>query len=341
MRLYIITLTAVLIVFSVSLFGSAFLFKSSIENTVGKALFLEALVKRLNSIPAEEEFPVDSEETRVVFVGDIMLDRGVALQIRRNGEDFRFPFLRIADWLNEAEIVFGNLEGPVSDRGRDAGGLYSFRFNPGVIEGLAFAGFDVLSIANNHIWDWGRDALTDTVSFLDEKGIKTVGAGKDSEEANRPAVLETNGTRIGFLAYTNLYPDGLVARGNYPGVSDLGKAVAAVEALKKETDIVVVSIHWGEEYQSRSNRTQQELGRSIIETGADLVIGHHPHVVQEVERYKDGWIVYSLGNFIFDQGFSEETMRGLAAEAVIKDRRIVGLNLYRVKLNEHFQPALE
>ena len=105
-------------------------------------------------------------------------------------------------------------------------------------------------------------------------------------------------------------------------------------------DIIIVSMHWGEEYQLRSNKKQQEIGRALVEAGTDIIIGHHPHVIQEIERYKNGWIAYSLGNFIFDQNFSKETMEGLMLKAIIQDKKIVEIEPVEIKINSSFQPEI-
>jgi len=150
----------------------------------------------------------------MLFVGDIMLDRSVRRQIEK-AQDPLYPFVRIADTLRAADLTFGNLEGPVSSRGTNQGSIYSFRFEPvGTINALTYAGFDVVSSANNHIWDWGSEALSDTFTHLDEAGIGHTGAGRNYEEANGPffATLgdpsagSGQAIKIALLAFTNLYP---------------------------------------------------------------------------------------------------------------------------------------
>lgn len=286
------------------------------------------------SAPAKEDYTM-------LFVGDMMFDREVKAQILRE-QDPLYPFMRIADTLRSADIAFGNLEGPISDRGTNQGSKYSFRFEPvGTVHALSFAGFDVVSIANNHIWDWGRQALTDTVQHLNPAGIGHVGAGRNEAEANAPFIAQLNTTRIAFLGYTTLYPRSLEAGEDYPGVSAYRASSTAqqISELKGSgADIIVVSFHWGDEYATSSNQTQQEIARGLIDAGADLVIGHHPHVVQEVEKYKDGWIIYSLGNFVFDQFFSPETMSGFMAQARIADDRVKTVEQIPIKLTPTFQP---
>lgn len=288
--------------------------------------------------------PINEGEVRtLLFVGDIMLDRSVRKQIERE-QDPLYPFVRIADTIRTADVAFANLEGPISDRGTNQGSIYSFRFEPvGTKHSLSFAGFDVVSLANNHIWDWGVDALTDTVRHLDEAGIGHVGAGRTSVEANTPFVTQVGDTKIAMLGYTNLYPRSLEATDNQPGVSSfrVASATEQIESLKAAgTDIVIVSFHWGVEYEMHSTSSQQVIARALVDAGADLIIGHHPHAIQEVEEYQGKYIVYSLGNFVFDQNLSRFTMKGLMVRASVKDKKIEGLEQIPIQLTPTFQPYI-
>jgi len=280
---------------------------------------------------------VQSEPVEILFVGDVMLSRQVGKVMERE-QNYKYPFLRVASILQEADIVFGNLEGPISSRGYDAGSEYSFRGDPRVVEGLSFAGFDVMSLANNHIWDWGAEAIDDTISILSDNGIATVGAGNDFNEANSPSIIDLDDTSVGFLSYTTLYPEGLKATKEGAGVSNIDLALQKVAELAENVDVVIVSLHWGEEYELLSNESQQKLSRSLIDVGADIIVGHHPHVTQEVERYKNGWILYSLGNFVFDQTFSEDTRTGMVAQATINGD-VIELSTKRIYISETFQPV--
>lgn len=284
---------------------------------------------------------VELKGASLLFVGDIMLARNVGRKTEESG-DYRYPFLESVNILREADLTFGNLEGPISARGTDQGSQYSFRADPKVIEGLTFAGFDVLSIANNHIWDWGRDALSDTVILLQENGIEVVGAGRNYEEANRPVIKKIGTSSLVFLAYTDLYPNSLDATEQTPGISSfsMGSVQDLINQLRDGVDIIVISLHWGEEYADEPSPAQRTLARSFIDAGADLVVGHHPHVVQEMEAYKNGWIAYSLGNFVFDQNFSAETMEGLAVRVNIRGGNIVGVEQLPVRISDSFQPAV-
>ncbi len=288
-----------------------------------------------------EDYPETSEEKIILgFVGDIMLDRGVLLHAEKN-EDPTFPFLKVKERLQKPDILFGNLESMISDKGSDQGGAYSFRAPPKMMEGLILADFDLLSVANNHSFDWGGEAFADTVERLSQAGIKAVGGGL---EAYSPVFVESGTQTIAYLGYTTLGAPGWVPTEAVPGVAmydDERMKQGIAEAEQAEADIIVVSIHYGIEYQPIQSPEQERISRLAIDEGADLVIGHHPHVIQPVEEYEGGIIAYSLGNFIFDQGFSEETMEGLLLEVEIMDGEIVGWEKEVIPMNQQFQPVPE
>ena len=278
--------------------------------------------------------------TNILFVGDIMLGRGVAGRLEEHGgppESFAY----VRDTFAVYDYVVANLEGPVSDRGTNVGSKYSFRFPSAAASWVADAGIDLVSTANNHAWDYGRVALCDTHEHLGDSGVASVGAGCTEAAANTPHEVMLGDSRFLFLGYTNLYPSGLTARGETPGVSnlDLERIVSMVKEFRAAgPGIVVALMHWGEEYETRSHPIQQRWAYDLIDLGVDLVIGHHPHVTQEIERYADGWIVYSLGNFIFDQYFSEETMRGFGVAFRVKSNRVLSFSVLPYELTNLYQP---
>jgi len=299
------------------------------------------------SISYSSEIILPEKKTiSVVLVGDIMLDRGVEYMIEKyGGGDFKFPFSKIADYLNKADIVFGNLEGPISDKGEKVGSIYSFRAEPEAIEGLKFAGFDILSLANNHAFDYGRAALEDTLIRMENAGINCVGAGLDTTETYSGIIKEIDGVKIGFLAYTNLGPETWKAGENNSGISwipesDFEKVKEDIKLAKEKTDILIVSLHTGEEYQKEPNQFQIEFSKMAIDAGADLVVGHHPHVIQKNEQYQNGYIFYSLGNFVFDQSFSEETMKGQIVEVLIENKKTKEVISIEIRINGYFQPKI-
>jgi len=294
----------------------------------------------------EQENSNNSEIT-LFFVGDIMLDRGVEYNIDKYGNgDFRFPFLKITEEIKKSDVLFANLEGPISDRGIKVGSIYSFRFDPKAVEGLIYAGFDVLSLANNHMLDYQRIALEDTMRILEENNIDYIGAGFNKEEAFSLKIREVRDVKIGFLAYTNLGPQNWRARNENSGMAwinenDIDEIYEYIKKAKKEADVLIVSLHSGEEYEENPTPFQISFAENCIDNGADLVVGHHSHILQEIKKYKDGWIAYSLGNFIFDQAFSEETMESIILKVVIGDKKIKEVSSEKIKINKYFQPYLE
>jgi len=298
---------------------------------------------------ASQTFLKRERPITLIFVGDIMLDRGVEWAIQKYGQgDWKFPFLKISGDLRGADILFGNLEGPISDKGVRVGSIYSFRNDPKAIEGLEFTGFDILSVANNHIFDYGRLAMEDTFLKLREAKIDYVGGGFNEKEAYSPVIKDLNSStssgqaRIAFLAYTNLGTSYWSAKGEKSGIAWLTeeKLKEGIKKAKDEADLVIVSMHFGEEYKISSNAEQKYFVHLAIDSGADLVIGHHSHVVQEIEKYKEKYIAYSLGNFVFDQSFSEETMKGLLLKVLVENGKIKEVIPIEIKINQFFQPEI-
>ncbi len=292
------------------------------------------------------------EPIEIILAGDIMLDRGVEYMINKYGgptddgyPDFKFPFLKIADEFKNADIVFGNLEGPISDKGTKVGSIYSFRANPAAIEGLSFAGFNVLSLANNHAFDYGRQALEDTFLRLKTAGINYIGAGFNASEAGASIVKTVKGTKIGFLAYTNLGSPYWQATENNSGINWIDNSLLEsvkqnITEAKKLVDVLIVSLHAGEEYKNEPEPSQIDFAKMVIDAGADVVVGSHPHVVQPSERSGDGYIFYSLGNFIFDQSFSTETMQGEIVKIKIQNKKIKEAIPVNIKIDQNFQPEI-
>ena len=237
-------------------------------------------------------------------------------------------------------IINAAREHDIADKKR--GSIYSSRAKPQAVQGLKFAGFDILSVVNNHILDWGRVALIDTLDILKTNGIASAGAGRNYAEANEPAIINFEDTRIAFFAYTNLVSKSFSATKDSAGISffDLERVKKSIAETRAETDIIIVSLHWGEEYKTKASDFQKKLAHELIDAGADLIIGHHPHVAQEVEQYRGKRIAYSLGNFVFDQNFSEDTRRGLMLKVTVQDEKISTVQPISIKFSPTFQPEL-
>jgi len=249
----------------------------------------------------------------LIATGDVMLGRSVA--------DEPDPLGAVAPWLASADLTLGNLECVVREAGAARPGPYRLRASVAATAALRAAGFDLLSLANNHALDYGPDGLAETAARLREAGITPVGAGPDAAAAAQPVIREVSGVRLAFLAF-NAVPDpedtpdeaGWTLAGWDPASSP-----AAIAAARQEADAVIVSIHWGYEYDLRSDPAQCDAAEAMLDAGAALVIGHHPHVVQGTAASQDSLIAYSLGNLVFDQQ-QDETRYGLALRAFFDTR---------------------
>lgn len=246
----------------------------------------------------------EPREVTLYAVGDVMLGRYIAKVMAIQGSDY--PFSAVAPTLHSADIVFGNLEAMISNG--DADPLfpdkpYNFHASPGAAQALKNAGFHVLSLANNHAMDYGPATLSETRSLLFEKDVAVFGAGKDINEAHKPVVITSHGVRFGFLGYGVAHSRKAYAKQDRAGIAPMQMEHIRrdVKSVRSKVDVLVVSLHWGREYDTSPSQKQREEAHQIIEWGADMIIGHHPHVMQGIEIYKDRMIAYSLGNFIFDQ----------------------------------------
>jgi poly-gamma-glutamate synthesis protein (capsule biosynthesis protein) len=260
--------------------------------------------------PLPKPFPIIT----LAAVGDVNLVTQPQKDNKPGKE--KSPFEDVKPALTKADIAFCNLECALSDGGKPADKDYVFRASPNAAKNLKDAGFDVVSLANNHSLDYGRKALTDTMQALSLQEIAFVGAGQNLQAARQKKVFTfgrgRHTTRIAFLAYSNMLPlDFYAAKkrsGTAPALENFIKNDVA--AASKQAHFTVVSFHWGKERADIPTSGQQILARFAIDSGADLVLGGHPHVLQGIENYHGGIIAYSLGNFAFSS-------RGLAQESVI------------------------
>ena len=217
-----------------------------------------------------------------------------------------------------------------------------FRADPELAKTMKSYNFSVLSLANNHTMNFGGSGMLDTLEALRLAGISAAGAGANQEEALSPVYLEAKGLRFAFLAYNDIdvVPPSYEAGDDSPGTAfmNINNLEEGISLAKQQADFVIVSMHSGREYESQHSQRQEEFARAAIDYGAELVLGHHPHVIQDYEMYKGKYIFYSLGNFIFDQMWSQDTKEGLGVMFQFNDRGVVDFELQPFLIQDYSQP---
>lgn len=252
----------------------------------------------------DKRYVVPVETITVSFGGDILMDSYFADYIKDYGVDYSWS--EISGIMKSADLSVVNLETSVSNRGSTKKPVgYGFRSEPYALEGLVNGGIDLVSTANNHILDYGRDALLDTLANLDEYGILQSGSGRNMAEAEELLVIEREGIKFGFMSYNTIIPwAGWEATEDKPGPAKLGednkdRIIDLVRINNSKCDILVFMVHWGVEYSDEPEGWQRAYARDLIDAGVDTIIGHHPHVLQGLEIYRGAPIFYSVGNLIF------------------------------------------
>jgi poly-gamma-glutamate capsule biosynthesis protein CapA/YwtB (metallophosphatase superfamily) len=301
------------------------------------ALIILVLTGISKPVTAVEQ-PSQQEEITIAAVGDLMLGGRAEPYLNEFGPDY--PFTEVMPTLRRADISVGNLESPISIRGKAVENKkFTLRAGPIAARALKQAGIRVVTLANNHSMDFGPLALQDTQAALDEYGILYTGAGIDLDAARTPALVKVKGKTLAFLSYSLTFPLEFYASagrsGTAPGFADFVKS--DIENVRPKADLVIVSFHWGAELLTAAKDYQLELGHQAVDWGADLVLGHHPHVLQEIEIYKGRLIAYSLGNFVFGSE-SERTNSSIILLLTFQNKSLVrveavplDVNNYRVK----------
>lgn len=282
------------------------------------------------------------QEVVITAVGDIMLAGRATATLSRTGYDH--PFAAVAPLLRRGDVTIGNLETPAASAGtefRDK--KFRFRADPAVIPALRRAGFTTLTLANNHILDYGPDAMLETIRRLERQGLGFAGAGPDLAAARTESIRTVNGRRVAVLAYSLTQPTEFFAGPARPGTAPGWGRFCAEDIVRARSraDYVVVSFHWGGELETRPKPYQTAAAHRAIDAGADVVIGHHPHVLQGIERYGRGVIFYSLGNFAF-ASYSRHADRSVIARIVldngVNEVELIPLNVLNREVG--FQPRV-
>ena len=318
-------------------------FASACKTSRNEQIYLpgELDSKNFKGLPGEIAF---------AFAGDIMMWDRMKAHIAKRGVNY--PFEATAALLQSADYAVGNLECPIAVKSKkDPRKGFYYKVPPFTLEGLKWAGFDMMSLANNHIRDCGADGLMETFEFLDKASLSYFGAGKNPADAMKPKAVEVKGLKTAFVGFVSdeiylydikqfkkpgkfeklknkLFTD-LAATDDMPGtVIANEKTVREMVARAKErADFVIVVPHWGVRYHQPVWENQEKLGHVAIDAGADLVIGHHNHIRQAVEIYKGKPIVYGIGNFAFGSG-NRKAVGGFLVRAIVKDKKLRRVLLY-------------
>lgn len=286
-------------------------------------LFAGFLLFTIKPLPIKSRLPdlifPKSSSLTIIFTGDVMLGRSVNTRIQKYA-DPTWPFINIASLLSSADLAIINLESPFISGCRPTDTGMIFCADPKSIAGLRLAGVDIASLANNHVDNQGQEGIDETVSILKSNGITPVGLGK--------AVFNTvKNTNLAILSFSDF--------------SEIKNEEVAkqIQEATKSADLVITTFHWGVEYQKTPTPRQVFLAHLAIDSGADIVVGSHPHWVQTEEIYQGKPIYYSLGNLIFDQMWSEETRRGQILKVTYQDNLLVKKEIFPTKIFDYGQPS--
>ena len=284
-----------------------------------------------------EETGGNENKITLDFVGDVMLDRGVKKLGKVSGREKVFS--NMTDWWGHADLVFANLESAVlksdaSDYEETQKAIHLWTDYAG-LESARRAGVNVFSCANNHMFDYGEKAVLELLDYFRKEEITYSGIGESLEDASVYRMIECNGVKIAFLAITDVFLGDFAATESNGGVLTTAYTDYNMKVYQaaQEADLTIVYFHWGKENGTSVSDEQISRGHQLIDAGADIVIGSHPHVVQEVELYEDGIIFYSLGNFIFDQG-NTYARDSVMVEYTAYDGGIGEFRLYPVRIND-------
>lgn len=265
------------------------------------------------------------EEYTIIATGDVIPARSVnAKTVSLN--NFNYPFEKTVGLLKSANAVFINLESPLIPHCQPTLEGMVFCGDQRNIQGLVYAGVTVVSIANNHAGNYGMSGVNSTVDLLKKNGIKVTGDGE-------PAIVTIKDKKFGFLGYNSI---GSKEQGI--AWADIPQIQQDIKNLKKQVDFVIVTFHWGIEYTSIPNSSQVELAHLAVDSGADLIIGNHPHWVQGIEEYKGKFITYAQGNYVFDQMWSEETREGVLGKYIFNNQGLKTVEFIPVIIDSYSQP---
>jgi poly-gamma-glutamate synthesis protein (capsule biosynthesis protein) len=305
-------------------------------------LRIKFLIIIYNIILLTQASATSGESVKIIAGGDVMIGSWAEDVIRSNG--WNYPFVHLDTVLMGADIVFANLEAAFGQEDSSYEKTYTFQVNPELVKVLSAGKINVVSLANNHIMDFGIGALKETIKVLGEHNIKYTGAGMNLTEARIPAIMEVNQKKMALCSYSLTFPEEFWATDSTAGTCFPSHTFfyEDLKEFKATNDYVIVSFHWGGELMNTPKEYQVELAHKAIDAGADLILGHHPHVIQGIERYKDKLIFYSLGNYIF-ASYSDKATKSMLVKFIFGTNQLLSCKIYPINVHNRyvdFQPRL-
>lgn len=259
-----------------------------------------------------------NKDVTILLTGDIMLGRSVmGVSLARKNPNY--PFEKVVEVIKSSDIVFGNLENPIIADCPQSDSDFKFCADPKMAWGLSYAGIDIVNLANNHTGDYGENGIAQTEGYLKNANIDYVGT-------DNLVIRNINGIKFGFLGFNFIE--------NKPKDSDY----QLIKNSKKEVDILIVMVHWGVEYTSKPTVTQKTIANDLVSAGVDVIAGNHPHWIQDIDYINGKPIFYSLGNFVFDQPWSEETKNGLVIRLIYQRNKLLRIEELPIYMRNFSQP---
>jgi len=284
----------------------------------------------------------NQDKVRFIAAGDLNLAHWITPVLDKKGKEYPFKFIK--DYMLSADLVFSNLEAPFCNTGEPYPKNFVFKVPEKHINVLKAGNINLVSLANNHILDYGVPCLKSTVELLEKEKIYFAGAGENFKKAHKPSIFEINNVKFAFFAYSMTLPKYFFASDSTGGTAYPKRKILkdSISFYNDKVDHIIVSFHWGKELAELPKEYQQNYARWAIDYGADLILGHHPHVLQGIEKYKNRIIVYSLANFIF-ASYSNKATDSIFLDLnftknEIKDIKVVPINVNNYQV--HFQPVI-
>lgn len=332
MKHKILGLTTVL--FSIVAFTAVFYFVQTNYNQKPQANFLDHSLFSAAKNNTWESF--SKEEIKILFVGDVMLARGIGDAIN-SGDN---PFKYVKDKFSEYDYVVANLECVVADQGRKQNKKYTFRAPEISTKILKENHIDFVSLANNHVMDYGEQGLLDMIENLEKEDIGYFGAGKNTSEAFSPLTIKHFDTTIDLFGYNNREVYITNSSDSSPGAASFDDNLVAESLQRSKSDLQIPFVHWGVEYSPQESRTQVNFAKNMINNGADYIVGGHPHIIQPTKEISGIFVTYSLGDFVFDQMPAVSKESNMLA-ITIQDKEISSYELIPVRIDAQGFPRLK